>query len=183
MTRERQILDAAATLFYERGFHNVGIDEIGERVGITGPAIYGHFSSKHHLLGALFHEALDQLFLATGARQDDPHEELAALIHEHAAYALAHRELVGLYSREHLSLADPWRQEVARRANKHMRHWCDVLLRCCPGRSADEIASASHAAVGLLNSTAHWPRAALRTPDVAALLERLVADTLSSLTR
>lgn len=183
MDRERQILDAAARLFYERGFHNVGVDEIGAHVGITGPAIYGHFSSKHHLLGALFHEALDQLFLATGTRQDDPHAELAALIHGHAAYALGHRELVGLYTREHLSLAEPWRQEVARRATKHMRHWREVLARCCPDRSPDEIASAAHAAVGLLNSTAHWPRAALRAPGVGALLEQLVRGALSSLTR
>lgn len=183
MTRERQILDAAARLFYERGFHNVGVDEIGTRIGITGPALYGHFKSKHHLLGALFHEALDQLFLATGVHQDDPEQELAALIHGHTVYVLEHRELVGLYTREHLSLAEPWRQEVARRADKHMQHWRDVLTRCCPDRNADEISTASHAAVGLLNSIAHWPRAALRTPDVAVLLERLVNDGLASLKR
>jgi AcrR family transcriptional regulator len=53
LTRERQILDAAAALFYEKGFHGVGVDEIGQRVGISGPALYRHFKGKDQILAAL----------------------------------------------------------------------------------------------------------------------------------
>lgn len=181
MSRERQILDAATKLFYERGFHNVGVDDIGERVGVTGPAIYRHFSGKDHLLGTLYHEALDQLFLRIGGRREDPHEELQELIRAQAEFAIEHRELVGIYTREGLSLPDPWRKEVARRTAMHMKHWTGVLERCYPDRTAEEITSAAYAAVGLLHSIAHWPRAALRTPNLAALLVELVHDGLSSL--
>ena len=181
MTRERQILDAAAKLFYERGFHNVGVDDIGERVGVTGPAIYRHFSGKDHLLATLYHEALDELFLRIAGRQEDPHAELVALIRAQAEFALEHRELLGIYTREDRSLADPWRKEVARRTTMHMKHWTGVLQRCYPGRTEDEIASAANAAVGLLHSIAHWPRAALRTPDLAELLVELVGEGLTSL--
>ncbi len=72
MSRERQILDAAATLFYERGFHQVGVDDIGERVGVTGPAIYRHFSGKDHVLATLYNEALDELFLRIGGEPGGP---------------------------------------------------------------------------------------------------------------
>jgi len=181
MSRDRQILDAAAQLFYERGFHNVGVDDIGERVGVTGPAIYRHFSGKDHLLATLYHEALDELFLHIGGRQEDPHAELEDLIRAHAEFALAHRELLGTYTREDKSLADPWRKEVARRTNMHMNHWIGVLERCYPDRSTEEVTSAAFAAVGLLHSIAHWPRAALTTPDLAPLLVELVSEGLASL--
>jgi AcrR family transcriptional regulator len=181
MSRDRQILDAAAELFYERGFHKVGVDDIGERVGVTGPAIYRHFSGKDHLLATLYHEALDELFLHIGGRQEDPHEELEALIRAHAEFALAHRELLGTYTREDKSLADPWRKEVARRTNMHMKHWIGVLERCYPARGTEEITSAAYAAVGLLHSIAHWPRAALQTTDLASLLVELVSEGLASL--
>lgn len=181
MSRERQILDAAAKLFYERGFHAVGVDEIGERVGVTGPAIYRHFSGKDHLLATLYHQALDELFLRIGPREDDPHAELEALIRAHAEFALEHRELLGIYTREDRALADPWRQEVARRTSTHMERWTDVLGRCYPGRSDEEITSAAYAAVGLLHSIAHWPRPARQTPDLASLLVGLVSEGLASL--
>ncbi len=37
------ILKAAKDLFYERSFAAVGVDEIGQRAGVTGPMIYSHF--------------------------------------------------------------------------------------------------------------------------------------------
>ena len=41
--RREAILDAATKLFSVRGFTETGIDEIGEAVGITGPAVYRYF--------------------------------------------------------------------------------------------------------------------------------------------
>ena len=181
MSRERQILDAAAELFYERGFHAVGVDEIGAKVGVTGPAIYRHFSGKDHLLATLFHEALDELFMRLSGPVDDPHEELEALIRAQAGFAVEHRHLLGIYSREDRALANPWRQEVERRARAHMKRWTGVLERCYPERPADDITTAAHAAVGLLHSVAHWPSAALRAQDIPGLLVELVTDGLASL--
>src|SRR5689334_11654568 len=46
--RER-ILDAAGTLFRERGFDGIGVDEIMKRAGLTHGGFYGHFTSKDDL--------------------------------------------------------------------------------------------------------------------------------------
>jgi AcrR family transcriptional regulator len=54
MRRDRRIADAAANLFLARGFDSVGVDEIGELAGVTGPAIYRHFRSKADLLAAVY---------------------------------------------------------------------------------------------------------------------------------
>jgi len=48
-TRER-LIDAAAMLFYENGFHAVGLDKILEEVGVTKTTFYNHFESKDDLI-------------------------------------------------------------------------------------------------------------------------------------
>ena len=58
MDRDRKILDTAAAVFYEKGFHGVGVDELGTRAGLSGPALYRHFSGKDEILATLFNEAL-----------------------------------------------------------------------------------------------------------------------------
>src|ERR1700704_2003650 len=86
--RERQILDAAAALFYEKGFHGVGVDEIGERVGVSGPALYRHFAGKDEILATLFNEAMDELISATAAVFDDPQRDLERLIRHHVDFSI-----------------------------------------------------------------------------------------------
>ncbi|MGK8557859.1 TetR/AcrR family transcriptional regulator [Nocardia gipuzkoensis] len=48
--RSERMLAEAARLFSTRGYAAVGIEDIGAAVGVTGPALYHHFSSKAELL-------------------------------------------------------------------------------------------------------------------------------------
>lgn len=48
-TRER-ILFAALDLFYQHGFHEVGLDRILAEVGVTKTTFYNHFESRDHLI-------------------------------------------------------------------------------------------------------------------------------------
>jgi AcrR family transcriptional regulator len=48
-TRER-LLHAALELFYEHGFHAIGIDRIIETVGVTKTTFYKHFESRDQLI-------------------------------------------------------------------------------------------------------------------------------------
>ena len=52
-TRREEILDAAAGLFADRGYHGVSIDDIGAAVGMSGPGIYRHFASKEDILAQM----------------------------------------------------------------------------------------------------------------------------------
>src|SRR5579872_4324308 len=54
-TRAR-LLDAAATLFAERGIDAVSVDAVAEAAGRTSGAVYAHFGSKQGLLLALLDE-------------------------------------------------------------------------------------------------------------------------------
>lgn len=59
-TRAVEIVDAAAALFAERGFARVGVDDVAAAVGITGGAIYKHFTGKNDLLDQCIGAALAQ---------------------------------------------------------------------------------------------------------------------------
>jgi AcrR family transcriptional regulator len=65
--RERQILDAAVTVFGERGYQNASMDQVAERVGVTKPVLYTHFGSKHGLLLACIARARAELLEVTSA--------------------------------------------------------------------------------------------------------------------
>jgi AcrR family transcriptional regulator len=71
-TRDR-ILAAAERLFVERGYHPTTLQEIADRVGITKPALYHHFTSKAEILGNLLEPMTAELeqVLADAAEQVD----------------------------------------------------------------------------------------------------------------
>lgn len=48
--READILDAARTVFRQRGYENASISEIADRAGIVEGSIYRYFKNKRHLL-------------------------------------------------------------------------------------------------------------------------------------
>lgn len=64
-TRER-LLDAALTMFAQRGYAATGIREILKAAGVTQPTLYHHFSDKAALLEALIehHYGVSQQRLA-----------------------------------------------------------------------------------------------------------------------
>jgi AcrR family transcriptional regulator len=182
VSRDRQILDTAAALFYEKGFHGVGVDEIGERVGISGPALYRHFSGKDEILATLFNEAMDELISATAAVYDDPHRDLERLIRHHVDFAISHRHLVSVYQREDRSLADAWRKHFERRMRQYASRWEAALERCYPDSPASHIAAGTQAAIGLIHSVAYWPVKMVKgEDDLPDLLCRLVTQGLSTL--
>lgn len=51
--RREAILDGAAALFAERGYHGASLRDISRRVGISHPGMLHHFASKELLLGAV----------------------------------------------------------------------------------------------------------------------------------
>jgi AcrR family transcriptional regulator len=181
VSREQQILDAAAALFYEKGFHGVGVDQIGERVGISGPALYRHFKGKDEILAALFNEALEELISATAAHYSDPHRDLERLIRHHIDFAINHRHLVSVYEHEQRSLVEPWKGHFQRRQRHYASRWEEVLARSFPGAPPQQIAAGTQAAIGLIHSVAHWPPGARKAPDLTDLLYRLVTHGLAAL--
>jgi AcrR family transcriptional regulator len=56
--RREQLLDVATGLVIERGFHEISIDAVAKRAGITRPVVYQHFDDLNGLLNAVIERAL-----------------------------------------------------------------------------------------------------------------------------
>ena len=56
MNTKKRILDAALTLFAEKGYGNVYVGEIAEAVGIKAPSLYKHYKGKQDIFNAILEE-------------------------------------------------------------------------------------------------------------------------------
>ena len=56
MDNRTALLSAAVSLFAERGYEAVGVQELAESAGVTKPTLYHYFGSKQGLLRALLEE-------------------------------------------------------------------------------------------------------------------------------
>ena len=56
MDTKSRILDEALTLFSEKGYANVYVGEIADRVGIKAPSLYKHFRNKQAIFDAIIEE-------------------------------------------------------------------------------------------------------------------------------
>jgi AcrR family transcriptional regulator len=80
--RRAEILEAAAALFDELGFHRTTTAAIADRVGTAKATVYHYFRAKHDILYAIHDEWIDELlalFEATTATTDDPVETIRAV--------------------------------------------------------------------------------------------------------
>jgi AcrR family transcriptional regulator len=173
-SRQAMILQVARDLFFERSFAAVGVDEIGARAGVTGPAIYRHFSGKDEILSTLFDDAIDGLLEATAFRSDDPMEELEALVRGHARFVIGERKLAGVKIREERSLAEPYRRSLRRRERRYIERWTACVERCFPDADPQTITTAVNVALGALNSVALWSPDALEGPDAPDVVADVV---------
>ena len=56
MNTKQRILDEALTLFSEKGYANVLVNDIAERVGIKAPSLYKHYKNKQAIFDAIIDE-------------------------------------------------------------------------------------------------------------------------------
>ncbi|URN16199.1 MULTISPECIES: TetR/AcrR family transcriptional regulator [Streptomyces] len=183
-TRREQILREAARLFAERGFHGVGVDEIGAAVGISGPGLYRHFPGKDAMLAELL-VGISERLLDGGRRHvaecdGDPEALLAALIDGHIDFALNDRSLITLHDRELDRLRDTDRKRVRQLQRQYVELWVDAVREAYPSLDEADARAAVHAVFGLLNSTPHLAAALTGRPTTGALLHRLARGALAA---
>ena len=154
--RRDQILDVAARLFAERGFHGVSVGDIGKAVGVSGPALYKHFDSKDAVLAEML-VAISERLLTEGqervARAGSPGDALAALVDWHVEFALAQPSLIVVQDRDWQSLPAEARERVRSLQREYVDLWAEQLRRRHRELAPDEARAMAHAAFGLINST------------------------------
>ena len=179
--RREAVLDAAAALFFERGFHGTSIDDIGERAGISGPGVYRHFASKDAVLAAVTDRLWERLkpALAEAEIAEGPDVALTALLDAHVDMAIEEPTALVLLERELRHLTGRQRSSAVRRHGRYVGAWADALCRLQPGLSTEEAQSVALGVHGLLDSAARYPKV-LDAGQRRTQLRRLARATIDA---
>lgn len=182
MPRREQLLEAAAALFAGRGYHAVGIDDIGAAAGISGPGVYRHFPSKQALLGALCDRALTRMLdgaQGISAAHGDAAASLEALVDLHITFAVEERALIGVWAREVHALSDDLRRSLRRRMRAYEQPWQEVLSCLREDLEPAEVAVVTGATIAMLNATA-FATPGVSEEQLAGLLRTMALSALLS---
>ncbi|WP_298039407.1 TetR/AcrR family transcriptional regulator [uncultured Microbacterium sp.] len=181
--RSDALLTAAARLFAERGYSGVSLEDIGAAVGVSGPAVYRHFTGKQALLGAVL-VRVSELLIRGGAdvvaNLADAEERMLALIDFHVDFALRQAHVIRVQDRDIAHLSDADRAEVRRLQRNYIDLWVASLAPLLDAPTA-EARLRVQACFGLINSTPHSTRSASRTKaSTAALLNAMAYAALTA---
>jgi len=179
-SRRADFLQVAAELFAERGYGGTSVDDVGARLGVSGPAVYWHFDSKESLLTLMLSDISDRL-LAGGTRcmkeAVSPADALVSLLRWQIEFALGHPELITVHARDLAHVPQPARRQIRRTQRLYVEQWVDALGGIAPDVSPELRRAATHATIGLINSTPYLGDGLSRTAK-AALLERMALASL-----
>jgi AcrR family transcriptional regulator len=195
--RRAAILDAALSVFAERGYHAASIDEIAREAGVSKALIYEHFASKQALWASLLDAQVAEIFrrLAAGAATAEPGEvRLRAGVDAFLTFVEERRGAWRMLFRE---AADPEVMAFLDRVRSQVAGVVAALIAAEPAAAREgeadpeqAIAMLAEQLVGAVQALANWwadhqevPREVLvdRVMDFAWIgLERLRAGERSS---
>jgi AcrR family transcriptional regulator len=178
--RRQRILSAAAELVAERGYHEVGMADIGAAAGITGSAIYRHFDAKSAVLVAMFDHVIDDLSREAGeivAARGDDLATLRGLIQTQVRFVLRDRTLAQVYHNEVANLPDEDRHRLRRKQRLYIEEWVHVLAQLRPDAGDATVRALVHASVGAIQSVLFYS-SGLADDQLAALMSSVAEASL-----
>lgn len=160
MDRET-ILQAAAQIFSEKGYHAASMQSIAQAVHLRKPSLYHHVSSKQEILLALLDEALDLLISRVGdvISQDlSPDEKLRYAMQTYIKTLMERRDLASVLLLEHRSLNLELREKHILKRDQFEALWKDMIDE---GRRVGVFSDvdnsiAAKAVLGLMNWSITW---------------------------
>jgi AcrR family transcriptional regulator len=160
--RQQQVIDRAAHLFAERGYHATSMNELIEATGLTSGGLYHYIGSKEELLFMIL-DGLMEPFLA-GVREilseDAPaSEQLRQVVTAWIVHVESHLDHMKVFQQERLvAESGPYWKEVRARRKDFERLLEDLLARLeAEGRlPVGDRKLALFALLGMVNWTTQW---------------------------
>ncbi|GAB4499544.1 MAG: TetR/AcrR family transcriptional regulator [Anaerolineales bacterium] len=175
MTRD-DILDAAAQVFRQKGFHGASMADIAEVLDVQKASLYHHVESKQEILLALLDRALGMLteHISTISSQNTPSDQkLRLMIRGYLSGLAENADLTSVLLFEHRSLDKKARSRHVPQRDKFESLWRDVLNEGVRENVFDlkDTGLAVRALMGALNWTLTWYH-----PDGSKSIEQIADD-------
>ncbi len=162
--RAPQIIDAAARVFADRGFHGATTQDIADVLGIRQASLYYYFSSKEAALELVCIKGVEGFFeaakvIATG--QGTAQKRLSLLINSHLSPLLERGNFVKVFLNERQHLPAESRRRVGRWSRGLERIFEDVIKEgIAKGefRADLDARMTALAILGMCNAASSWYR-------------------------
>lgn len=184
MTRE-DILEAAAQVFRQKGFHGASMQDIARAVNLQKPSLYHHVSSKQEILLALLDRALELLLerISSISNQDIPADKkLQAMIRAYLQILAENTDLSAVLLFEHRSLERKQHARHVPNRDKFEALWRNVLEEGVAAKLfvCEDPALTTRAILGIMNWTITWyhPDGALEIDAIADHYSNLLLNGL-----
>jgi AcrR family transcriptional regulator len=179
VTRD-QILEAAAQIFRQKGFHAASMQDIAEAVNLQKASLYHHVSSKQDILLNLLDQALDILTerLEAVVKQNlSADEKLRQAICCYLGALAEKSDLASVLLIEHRSLEPEYRSRHIPRRDRFERLWRDLVKEGFDSGKfcATDSALTARSLLGVMNWTITWYR-----PNGPLTIQQ-IADQIASL--
>jgi AcrR family transcriptional regulator len=183
-TRRDAIFAAALRLFRERGFHGTAINDIGAAAGVTGPALYRHFSGKDEVLAEAIRSGTQRIADAIRSAIEDPSlppaVALEALVRSYVGVALENADVNAAYVLESRHLPDEVRASIRKRERGFRNEWRRLVLAVRPELGKDEAATLVNMAIFSVVSLCMVPSRLAQAALVDLATERVMAMLLAT---
>lgn len=184
MTRE-DILEAAAQVFRQKGFHGASMADIAEAVNLQKASLYHHVSSKQEILLSILDRALELLLeriSAITAQTISPDQKLKQMVREYMKILVENQDLAAVLLFEHRSLERKQHARHVPNRDRFEQLWKDVLAEGVKSGifHCEDPALATRALLGIMNWTMTWynPDGPLNTEQVADQYSSLILNGL-----
>ncbi|NUQ86837.1 MAG: TetR/AcrR family transcriptional regulator [Anaerolineales bacterium] len=179
MTRD-DVLDAAAQVFRQKGFHGASMSDIAAAVNVQKASLYHHVSSKQEILLELLERALQILTdrISRVAAQDEPADKkIRQMIRVYLQLLAENADLSSVLLFEHRSLDKKSHTRHVPQRDKFEALWRGVLNEGVRAKTFDvkDIGLTVRALMGVMNWTLTWYH-----PDGGKTMEQ-IADEYADL--
>jgi AcrR family transcriptional regulator len=171
-----EILEAAAQIFRQKGFHAASMQDIAQAVHLQKASLYHHVNSKQDILLALLDQALDLLIAQMEAVLLQPlaaDEKLRQGMKAYLETMLENSDLAAVLLLEHRSLKPQYHARHIPRRDRFEQLWREMIQDGLDQGvfDQDDPALTARALLGVMNWTITWYRAGgSLTPDDLAQL-------------
>jgi AcrR family transcriptional regulator len=129
--RDAEVLDAAADIFYERGYATATVQDVADSLGMLKGSLYYYIDSKEDLLYRLLneiHDGVDEVLVAVEAEQDlSAIERLELYVKRTVEYNARNLKKVSVYYHDIDQLAGARRKEILARRRTHEDHVAKLI--------------------------------------------------------
>ncbi len=129
-SRRESLMGAAITLFDQRGYRSVTMDDIGSAAGIPSSSIYTHFGSKAEVLQAILargNETL-RLGLVQALRNADSREDaIARVVHSYTNSVISPDSAIAILIEETANLPEEAQASTHIAQREYIDEWVHLL--------------------------------------------------------